>query len=125
MASSSWKIDSISRDYQLTQTGVPQQDQTLGTPALIRLATPRGRWLHAPDAQYGSTLHTLNRRVASAAEFINASQSALQPLVDQNRAQSVSVTLTGSARGDLRSQVRIVDEEGAPQIFNFTPIVGG
>jgi phage gp46-like protein len=125
LANSSWKVDPETRDYALTEHGDPVQDTSLLTPAYVRLMTKRTGWLYAPDTNYGSDYPALHIRVPDAATVISAGEVALQPLVDEDRATSFTVELTGSARGDLRLRTRIVDDEGRPQVFSFTPIVGG
>lgn len=83
-----------------------------------RLATPLGSYW--ADASLGSRLHELKRekdvpRVHRlAAQY--ASQ-ALQPLLDDGRAKSITVDTKAGQRGWLLLLITVTDNAGTPQTF--------
>ncbi|CAB3764085.1 phage GP46 family protein [Paraburkholderia humisilvae] len=91
---------------------------TLANPVYIRLKTPLGSWW--ADPTIGSRLHELERekdtpRVRGLA--IQYAEQALQPLIDDKRAQSVTVTSADGQTGWLILLIEVVDVSGNPQHF--------
>ncbi|WP_256587803.1 phage GP46 family protein [Pseudomonas sp. Irchel 3E13] len=95
-----------------------QRINTLGNAVYIRLTTPLGSWWKDPTV--GSRLHELKRskdlpRVGKlAAQY---AEQALQPLLDDGRAQAISVTYEQPHNGWLNLLIEVVDVTGNPQVF--------
>jgi phage gp46-like protein len=78
-------IDPTTGDY----TG--DSSESLANAVYLRLMTPLGSWW--ADPTLGSLLHTLRERMCPAFRTaVQYSQQALQPIIDDGRAQSISVT---------------------------------
>jgi phage gp46-like protein len=83
--------------------------------------------MYAPDDQYGSDFYTQKKRFTSndVNPYANMADQALQPMVDDGRASSVSTTfLAPVGRNDVELAATIVDAQGEPQTLNL-PMVGG
>jgi phage gp46-like protein len=115
------KLNPANGDY-ISENGKPVQDDTLLTSAYIRLKTQRGRWMYAPDGEYGSEFYQSHRRVRTVVEIEEMGRKALQPMIDDKRAQSVTVEADDVARGGVSLSTKIVDDRGRPQILKFNPI---
>lgn len=105
-------IDPTTRDYAGRRT------QTLANAVYLRLATPLGSYW--ADPTLGSKLHTLKREKDTARVAVLARQyagQALAPLLDDGRAEQVSVTTTRRAPGWLDLHVQVVDATGQEQTF--------
>lgn len=105
-------IDPTTRDYAGSRT------QTLANAVYLRLATPLGSYW--ADPTLGSKLHTLKREKDTARVAVLARQyaeQALAPLLDDGRAEQVSVTTTRRAPGWLDLHVQVVDATGQEQTF--------
>lgn len=109
-----WNLDPKTGDYVLIG-GSPEQTNSLQIPAYIRLKTPRTRWLYAPDERYGSDFYTLQKRQttrdSSLVETVAA--NALQPIVDDGRAQTIEVETTVLARNAIGLQTEILTADGS------------
>lgn len=95
-----------------------QRINTLGNAVYIRLMTPLGTWWK--DITVGSRLHELKRskdlpRVGKLAK--QYAEQALQPLLDDGRAQDITITVEQSHNGWLNLQIDITDATGNPQVF--------
>ena len=105
-------IDPISGDL----TG--KRIHTLANAVYLRLTVPLGSWW--ADPALGSRLYLLRRskdvsRVGGLAQ--QYAIDALQPLLDDGRATSVSVTVEQKHTGWLLLLVEVTDSAGAIQIF--------
>lgn len=105
-------IDPITRDYTGAST------TTLQTAVYLRLRTPLGTWWG--DSTVGSRLHELERekdtpRVRALA--VQYTEQALQPLIDDGRAQSITITSQSSQPGWLVLLIEVVDSTGNVQHF--------
>lgn len=97
---------------------------TLANAVYLRLATPLGSWW--ADTSLGSRLHELKRQKAVPRVELLArqyAQQALQPLLDDGRASSISITseLTNdadAATSRLILLVEITDASGQVQHFS-------
>lgn len=118
---SSWKLDPATGDY-VVEGGNPVTDETLKTPAYIRLKVQRLRWLYAPSSQYGSDYYASHIRIRSTEDLEKIGNKALKPLVDDLRAKSAEVITTAAARGSVELQARIVDDLGQVEVLTFTPL---
>ena len=86
---------------------------TLKNAVYIRLATPLGSWW--ADTSVGSLLHLLQRekdleRVALLAEQYAA--EALQPIIDDGRAERISVSAEQPHKGRLNLRIRVETAAG-------------
>ena len=91
---------------------------SLSNAVYLRLQTPLGSYW--ADKTLGSRLHELARekdvaRVRGLA--VQYAEQALQPLLDDGRASSSTVTATHLRVGWLLLQIEIVDASGKPQHF--------
>lgn len=111
---SSWKIDPANGDYLMGTNGAPQDTDDLKEPAYIRLKVKRNLWLYAPNNQYGSDFHLQKKRKSTqdASFYETLAERALQPIVDDGRAQSITVTALVSTRNGIGMQTDIVDARG-------------
>ncbi|MCR1767879.1 phage GP46 family protein [Burkholderia glumae] len=105
-------IDPFTRDYTGAST------TTLQTAVYLRLRTPLGSWW--ADTTLGSRLNELERekdtpRVRGLA--VQYAEQALQPLVDDGRAQSISITSASAQTGWLALLIDVVDATGNVQHF--------
>jgi len=105
-------LDPTTRDY------AGQFTTTLSNAVYLRLETPLGSYW--ADPTLGSRLHELERekdvpRVRGLAK--QYTEQALQPLLDDGRAQSVDVTVTSLRPGWMLLLVDVVDATGARQHF--------
>ncbi|MCB2256613.1 phage GP46 family protein [Pseudomonas chlororaphis] len=95
-----------------------QRINTLANAVYIRLMTPLGTWWK--DTTLGSRLHELKREKDRPRVGILARQyaeQALQPLVDDARAQAITITAEQHHNGWLVLQIEIIDATGNPQVF--------
>lgn len=93
---------------------------TLGNAVYIRLKTPLGAWWKEPTV--GSRLHELQRskdlpRVGKLAK--QYAEQALQPLLDDGRAQAITVAVEQPHNGWLDLHVEVLDATGNPQVFRL------
>lgn len=87
--------------------------------AYLRLMTPLGQWFG--DATLGSRLHELARekdlpRVEQLAR--QYAQQALQPLLQDGRAQRIDVRTSRQGDGRLRLAIELVDANGVTSAFD-------
>ena len=102
--------------------GSPVQDETLNTPAVIRLLVPRTQWMYAPDSKYGSDFYAAHVRIKDTAQLEEISNRALAPLVNDGRAIEAVSTTTDAKRGAVELSVEITDAEGEVESFTFSPV---
>ncbi|QBH95457.1 hypothetical protein EKN56_02975 [Limnobaculum zhutongyuii] len=97
-------IDPKTRDYNGSTT------DTLANAVYLRLMTPLGSWW--ADPTLGSRLHELEREKDLSRVYRLAKQyteQALQPLIDDKRARSVTLTTTRYRTGFLLLNVSVID----------------
>lgn len=120
---STWLVDPDTGDYVM-EGGSPVIDNTLKTPAYIRLKAHRNGWLYAPNSTYGSDFyreqrkHTLNTPEAMR----NIALRALQPLIDEGRADEITVTAESNGRYAVILNVRILETSGIVTTLEFNPL---
>lgn len=122
----SWRINPKTGDY-IQVNGAPVEDTSLIYPAFYRLKVKRSQWLYAPDARYGSDLHTVKKRFNpnDVNPLTDLCVRALAPMVDDGRALSTETTfLAPIGRNDVQMQTVITDAQGTPQTLNL-PAIGG
>lgn len=108
--------DSELNPYTGDLTG--QRITSLGNAVYLRLMTPLGSWW--ADPSLGSRLHELRRekdlpRVGEKAR--EYAQTALKPLLDNGRAQSITVTTDQPHNGWLILEIEVIDAAGNPSVF--------
>ncbi len=114
------EISPLTGDY----TG--QRISHLGNAVYLRLMTPRGSWWG--DPALGSRLHELARQKDVLRVGVLARQyaeTALQPLLDDGRARSISVEVQQPYDGRLLLLVQVTDATGTPYLFEHFVRVGG
>ena len=118
-----WDLDPKTGDYVM-QGGAPKNTESLAIPAYFRLKISRNRWLYAPDTDYGSDFHLIKKRKTNgdASDIENIAARALQPLIDDGRAQSITIRAQQQVRHGVGIQVNIVDQEGDVQELEFVPL---
>jgi len=118
-----WKINPATGDYVI-ESGKPVETNELTIPAYIRLKVKRKGWMYAPDDNYGSDLHTLTRkqtnRTPSAIE--NLAARALAPIVNEQRAKSITVDFAASARHGVGLETKIINSRGQIEQLNLKAI---
>ncbi len=97
----------------LTGDYTGQTINTLQNAVYIRLMTPLGSWW--ADKTIGSQLHLLQRekdveRVALLAQ--QYAEEALQPIIDDGRAERISVTAEQPHKGRLNLHIRVETATG-------------
>ncbi|PVX80061.1 phage GP46 family protein [Paraburkholderia unamae] len=105
-------LDPSTGDYTGTRT------TTLANAVYLRLQTPLGSYWR--DTALGSLLYTLRRskdvpRIAMLAQ--QYAEQALQPLLDDARAQNITVTASQPEGGWLVLSISVVDPTGDTQTF--------
>lgn len=107
------------------QTGAYTGQLTSASTALVnaayfRLQTPLGSYW--ADTTLGSKLYLLKRSKDTANKTVLAEQyatQALQPLLDDGRATSVSATATRVRTGWMALHITIVDSNAIENHFNY------
>lgn len=95
-----------------------QRIQTLANAVYLRLMTPLGSWW--ADPLVGSRLHELQREKDRPRVYVLARQyaeQALQPMIDDGRARSITVTADQLRTGWCVLQITVVDRVGREQRF--------
>lgn len=120
----SWNLNPVSGDYVMRSNGTPEETDSLTVPAYIRLKTGRQKWLYAPDTSYGSELHEIKKRHTSQdpSNLEAVAVRALQPLVDDGRADQIDIEAKTSYRNAAGLQINITDAQGEPQTLNLDRI---
>lgn len=108
-----WNIDPKTGDY-VQKGGAPEQTDSLTVPAYFRLKVTAGSWLYAPDNQYGSRFAELKKRPTGrdTSKVENAAAVALQPILDDGRAVSITVDTTSANRNSVGLKVVLEKQRG-------------
>lgn len=116
----SWNINSNTGDY-VVERGAPVETESLQLPAFYRLKIKRGQWMYAPNKVYGSNLYLLlkNQSSKSASAVESATLDALQPILDDGRAETIDALIQESSRHGLGVQINILDNAGDVERFAF------
>jgi len=113
-------LDPTTGGYTLTAGALtPDPARGLANAVYLRLMTPLGSYW--ADAALGSRLHELVRQKDLARVGILAksyAETALQPLLDDGRAQAIAVETEQQHDGWLRLAVRVTDAGGREHLFN-------
>lgn len=117
-----WEIDPTTGDYAI-EAGSPVRDETLKPPAFYRLRIQRKSWMYAPDTSFGSDFATLRKQTQATRQALVAmGERALQPLVDDGRAESVTFMNESTERFQERLACEIIDIDGNRQQITLNPI---
>lgn len=118
-----WKINPATRDY-VVENGKPVETNSLTIPAYIRLKIKRKGWMYAPDDNYGSDLHTLTRKQTNRtpSSIENIAARALAPIVNEKRAQSITVDFVESTRHGVGLKTEIINASGQVEQLNLNAI---
>ena len=119
-------ISPLSGDYVIVND-VPVADPAggLANAVYLRLMTPLGGWW--ADPTLGSRLHELVREKDVPRVQILAKQyaeTALQPILDDGRAKSITITVEQPFYGRLNMEIEVIDARGERFIFNHPVQVG-
>ncbi|GAB6124334.1 phage GP46 family protein [Humidesulfovibrio idahonensis] len=118
-------LDPTTGGYTLTDGSLTQDPaRGLANAVFLRLMTPLGSYWE--DATLGSRLHELAREKDLARVAILAkqySEQALQPLLDDGRAQAIAVETERQHDGWLRLAVRVTDAGGREHLFTHNVTV--
>lgn len=117
------KIDPKTGDYVIVD-GRPVEDNSLSTPAYIRVKAKRTQWLFAPDQQWGSDFYLYHRRhlVQDDQNMLATAAAALQPLIDAGRATSVTVVEDASNRSNYQLTATLTQSDQQTTPLTFTPV---
>ncbi|HDL5661622.1 TPA: phage GP46 family protein [Mannheimia haemolytica] len=101
------EISPLTRDY------TSENITTLQNAVYIRLTTPKGSWW--ADGRVGSLLHLIQREKDLSRVGLLAQQyveEALQPIIDDGRAKSITVTHEQPKDGSLNLLISVIDNRG-------------
>ncbi len=115
-----WSINPQTGDY-IMQGGAPIETPSLQIPAYIRLKVKRNNWLYAPNSDYGSDFFLLKKKQAGldASTIETVAERALQPIVEDGRANSITVETQDTSRSGIEMKTTIVDAKGEPEEIVF------
>jgi phage gp46-like protein len=107
-----WSIDPKTGDWVI-EKGSPIETDSLLVPAYYDLKIQKGKWLYA-TAKEGSEFHTIKKNPTVGGKKImeNIGEKALQVMLDDGRASSITVTAEAPARGVFDLTTKIVDAQG-------------
>lgn len=118
-----WDLNPVTGDY-LQVGGLPVETDSLRVPAYYRLKVKRKKWLYAPNDLYGSDFHLINRRQTNSDGSLveDTGGKALQPLLDDGRAQIIDVETAAVARHGIGINVKIISAAGRQDELNLLPL---
>lgn len=109
------EISPLTRDY------TSEKIDTLQNAVYIRLTTPKGSWW--ADGMLGSLLHLIQREKDLSRVGLLAQQyaeEALQPIIDDGRAKSITVTHEQPKDGSLNLNIQVTDNRGKTYQFKHS-----
>ena len=117
--------DMTTGDYVVDASGAPVLDTSLAPPMFSRLRGHRNGWMYAPDKTWGSDFWQYNRR--QSIKFTDTlgqslATAAIQPMVDDGRADQLVVTTTASQRSGVQYQISVLDIELNTPVAVNTPV---
>lgn len=123
MKTYSWKIDPDTGDYQIDATGKPVRDESLLTPAYIRLKTPRNGWMYAPDRDFGSDFNFTQKRIKQTPTLVrNVATRALAPMVRDERALEIFIDIVQAVRHGIELKIDIRQADGKSATLEYTAV---
>lgn len=120
----SWEPDPDNLgDYKMSG-GSPVQTNSLRVPAYIRLKVKKGKWMYAPNLDYGSDLDQIRKLQTNRdiVLFERTAEKALQPMVDDGRAATIAIDFRASARGGIGLNSRIFQANGIFEDLNLQSV---
>lgn len=116
-------VDPKTGDYIL-EGGSPQETNSLAIPAYVRWKVKRNTWMYAPNDQYGSDFHTLNKlkRSSDATLFENVGARALAPIVEDGRADNIDVELRQRSSTGICLNAKITKADGRIDNLEIEPL---
>ncbi len=104
-----FRIDPETHDYEMDVVGLMVTTNSLEQPAYIRLRAHFEGWLYDPSL--GSELYKSNDKAAGRTqeEIVRRAEYALQPLIDDGRASSITVKPLEVTRYGLSLDIKIID----------------
>jgi phage gp46-like protein len=117
-----WQIDPSTGDYVMVN-GRPVLTDSIEIPAYYRIRASRGKWMYAPDNQWGSDLNTLQKQQGTLS--LKMIETACQPMIDDGRAISVDAeynTEITLARGNSAVNVNLIEAGGEQQTLELPPL---
>jgi phage gp46-like protein len=123
MKTYSWKIDPDTGDYEIDDTGKPVRDESLLTPAYIRLKTPRKGWMYSPDRDFGSDFSFTNRRLKQTPTLVrNVATRALAPMVTDGRALEIFIDIVQAVRHGVEIKIDMRQADGKNATLDYTAV---
>jgi len=118
----SWLINPRTGDYDIAN-GDPQRDESLQFPAYLRLRVTQGEWLYAPDDTYGSNFRNVRKRTTNVTRILtDVCTQALNPLLEDLRANDIVVESVSSGRNSEELEITIRENNGEVSSFVFEPV---
>ena len=117
------QLDPQTGDYIL-KNGRPVEDDSLNTPAYIRLKTRRTKWLYAPDTDFGADYYLYSKRHVPSDDkaLVAVTNKALQPLIDSGRATAVSSVVQATHRDRVLITTQVTQAGGTVVQLTFSPL---
>lgn len=112
-------------DYVVGTDGKPTLDTSLAPAIRCRLRCHRKKWLHSPDALYGSDFFTYNRRKSvtfSDALGENIASKAIQPMVNDGRADNLVIATQSTNRGGVALAITLTDKQQNQPLTVSVPV---
>jgi len=108
-----WMVNPKTGDYEM-ENGAPLQTDSLVVPAYYRLKIARDGWMYAPDRNYGSTFNQIKKNPSGGdtTKIENTGSVALQPILDDGRAISITVETILAARNSVGLDIVIQRQRG-------------
>lgn len=118
--------DQATGDYvEDESTGKPTTTEGLGPAIRTRIRAHRGRWMYAPNPEWGSDFYAYKKK--KSIDFRDGlgesiATKALEPLVNDGRADNIEVETQFSNRGGVAYGVRLLDRKKRVEYTVTTPI---
>jgi phage gp46-like protein len=114
-------------DYVMKADNSPSVSTSLAAPTRCRLRCHRKGWLYAPNTNFGSDFFKYLRRksvVFSDALAENIATKALQPVVDDGRADNLDVLTQKTQRGGVALGITLTDTQQNQPVAVTVPVGG-
>lgn len=117
--------DETTGDYVIDADGRPVLDSTLAPPTRTRILAHRGRWLHAPNSEWGSDFYRYKRK--KSVDFRDGLgesivSKALAPIAADGRADNIEVETQFTKRGGVAYAVTLLDRQKQDEYTITTPV---
>ncbi len=117
--------DMATGDYVMDAAGKPVLTTSLAPPCRARLRGHRLKWMHAPDSQWGSDMHTyVRRKSVDFSDGLGESivTKAMQPLQQDGRIDNLEVVTQQSQRGGVAFGVNFLDRQKNEDVLVTVPV---